>query len=384
MKNSKNWQKVKLGEIADIKNGKRNSQDAVEHGEYPLFDRSQIIKRNNQYLFDTTAVIVAGEGKDFVPRYYRGKFDLHQRAYAVFNFNNQVNSKYIYYYLFNNRKYFTSVAVGSTVLSLRLNHFQNFPVTLPPLPEQQAIAEVLSSLDDKIDLLHRQNKTLEDMAQTLFRQWFVEEADKGWKEKPLGETVNIAIGRTPPRKEFQWFSRKHGDWKWVSIQDMAENEIYIFNTSECLTQQAVDKFKIPIIPVNTVILSFKMTVGRVSMTTENMLSNEAIAQFQFHPDTPYNKEYLYFYLKTFKFESLGSTSSIVTSINTAIIKSLPIIIPDKDYSKRFENTVSPLFQKTYSNQKQIQTLEKLRDTLLPKLMSEEVTVEKLKCKERTL
>ena len=370
------WREVRLGDIAKIKNGKRNSQDAVSTGDYPLFDRSQVIKSSTQYIFDGEAVIIAGEGKEFTPRFYEGKFDLHQRCYAIFDFENSVVGKHIYYYLNYKKDYFAMVAVGSTVLSLRQNHFQDFPVILPPLPEQKAIAEVLSSLDDKIDLLHRQNKTLENMAQTLFRKWFVEDADERWEEKTLSETVDIFIGRTPPRKEFQWFSKKHGDWKWVSIQDMAENGIYIFNTSECLTQPAVDKFKIPVIPSNTVILSFKMTVGRVCITTENMLSNEAIAQFQFRPHTPYSKEYLYFYLKTFKFELLGSTSSIVTSINTAMIKSMTIKIPDKGSSKQFESATRPLFDKVYSNQNQIQILEKLRDTLLPKLMRGEVRTKK--------
>ena len=244
--------------------------------------------------------------------------------------------------------------------------------TFPPLPKQKAIAEVLSSLDDKIDLLHRQNKTLEDMAQTLFRKWFIEDADEGWEEKPLGQTVDISIGRTPPRKEFHWFSNNPVNWKWVSIKDMAKTEVYIFDTKEYLTHEAVDRFNIPIIPVNTVVLSFKMTVGRVGITTEDMLSNEAIAQFKFNLGTPYSKEYLYFFLKNFKFASLGSTSSIVTSINTAMIKSFVIPIPHETLNKKFERVCEHLFGKIYFNQRQIYTLENLRDTLLPKLMNGKV------------
>jgi type I restriction enzyme S subunit len=244
----------------------------------------------------------------------------------------------------------------------------------PPLPEQKAIAEVLSSLDDKIDLLHRQNKTLEQMAETLFRQWFVEEAGEDWEEKPLSDCVDVAIGRTPPRKQKQWFSRSDRDIKWVSIKDMGDSGIFIFDTSEYLTAEAVDNFNIPVIPKNTVVLSFKMTLGRVGITSEEMLSNEAIAHFKFNNGTPFNKEYLFLFLKTYPYQILGSTSSIVTSINSRMIKELIIPIPDKQALLLFDEQVKDIFLKIKKNQKQIRTLESLRDTLLPKLMSGEIRV----------
>jgi type I restriction enzyme S subunit len=244
----------------------------------------------------------------------------------------------------------------------------------PALAEQNAIASVLSSLDDKIDLLHRQNQTLEQMAETLFRQWFVEEADEGWEIKKLKELVDIRIGRTPPRKEFHWFSKSIKDIKWVSIKDLGDSGVFVLDTSEYLTEEAVEKFNIPIIPPDTVLLSFKMTLGRVAITTEHMLSNEAIAHFKFNDETPFTKEFLYFYLKTYPYETLGSTSSIVTSINSGMIKDMEAIIPDDATLTKFENQVIDYFDKIKSNQTQIHTLTALRDTLLPKLMSGEVRV----------
>ena len=249
-----------------------------------------------------------------------------------------------------------------------------YPVLLPPPEEQRAIASVLSSLDDKIDLLHRQNQTLEQMAETLFRQWFVEEADEGWEVKKLRELVDIGIGRTPPRKEFQWFSKSISDVKWVSIKDLGDSGIFVLDTSEYLTEEAVEKFNIPIILPDTVLLSFKMTLGRVAITTEHMLSNEAIAHFKFNEETPFSKEFLYFYLKTYPYETLGSTSSIVTSINSGMIKDMEAIIPDDETLTKFENQVIDYFDKIKSNQTQIRTLTALRDTLLPKLMSGEIRI----------
>ena len=285
------------------------------------------------------------------------------------------------YFLYNYLKWkeflfeLQSKANSGVQVNLSTTTIKESIISIPPLPEQKAIASVLSSLDDKIDLLHRQNKTLEAMAETLFRQWFVEEAEEDWEEKPISEVVKIAIGRTPPRKEFHWFSTNSSDIKWVSIKDMGQSGIFIFDTSEYLTKEAVKTFNIPTIPIDTVLLSFKMTVGRVGITTETMLSNEAIAHFIFDENTPFSKEYLYFFLKTFKYDSLGSTSSIVTAINSSIIKEIKIVIPDKMTMKKFRVMTEKLFNKIKQNQFQIRTLEKLRDTLLPKLMSGEMRVE---------
>jgi type I restriction enzyme S subunit len=210
------------------------------------------------------------------------------------------------------------------------------------------------------------------MAETLFRQWFVEEAKEEWEIGKLGDVTDIAIGRTPPRKEFHWFSINPNDYKWISIKDMGEDGVFISNTSEYLTKKAVSIFNIPMIPKNTVVLSFKMTVGRVAITNEEMLSNEAIAHFKFNKKTPFTKEYLYLFLKTFKYDTLGSTSSIVTSINSAMIKELEITIPDTTTMLEFRLKTASLFDKINQNQSQIRTLTQLRDILLPKLMSGEV------------
>ena len=288
---------------------------------------------------------------------------------------NNIDNIFLFYLLKNNIEYLKSQATGTTFGELAGSVLKSLVFLFPPLPEQRAIASVLSSLDDKIDLLHRENKTLEAMAETLFRQWFVEEAKDEWEEVPLSEVTKIAIGRTPPRKESHWFSTDPKDVKWVSIKDLGQSEVFVFDTSEYLKQEAVENFNIPIIPADTVLLSFKMTVGRVGITTEPMVSNEAIAHFKFDDNTPFSKEYLYIFLKTFKYESLGSTSSIVTAINSSMIKDIEIIIPDDITMNVFRTYTEPLFSKIKANIYQIHTLEKLRDTLLPKLMSGEIRIQ---------
>jgi Restriction endonuclease S subunits len=160
------WEEKTLGEVCNITNGKSNAQDHIEGGKYPLFDRSEVIKTSNEYIFDTEAVIIPGEGMKFIPKYYEGKFNLHQRAYALKGFS--IHGKFIYYSMLNNNVLLSRKAVQSTVLSLRLPILQNFPVQVPKQKkEQQKIADCLSSLDEtieaqdqKIELLKQHKKGL--------------------------------------------------------------------------------------------------------------------------------------------------------------------------------------------------------------------------------
>lgn len=156
----KNWEKLPLGDIADITNGKTNTQDAVLGGEYPLFDRSVSIKRSNKFLFDGEAIILPGEGAEFIPKYFNGKFDLHQRAYAIFAHKDKIFSPFLYQYLFANRDIFAQTAVGSTVKSLRLPIIGKVYINIPPMGEQKKIAEILSKVDEEI------NKTDELISKT--------------------------------------------------------------------------------------------------------------------------------------------------------------------------------------------------------------------------
>jgi len=164
--NAPEWEEKKLGEICYITNGKSNAQDHIEEGIYPLFDRSEVVKNSNNYIFDCEAVIIPGEGMRFIPKYYNGKFDLHQRAYALQKF--EVHGKFIYYSMDLLKEVLASKAVQSTVLSLRLPILENFLVMVPQNPqEQQKIVDCLSSLDElitaqaqKVEALKRHKKAL--------------------------------------------------------------------------------------------------------------------------------------------------------------------------------------------------------------------------------
>jgi type I restriction enzyme S subunit len=200
---------------------------------------------------------------------------------------------------------------------------------------------------------------------------------KGWRIAPIGNVTTVSIGKTPPRKEQKWFSEDEQDIKWVSIKDMGDSGIYIQNTSEYLTREAIGKFNVKVIPSDTVILSFKMTVGRVSITTEDMCTNEAIAHFELESNNNLTPEYLYCHLKNFDFRLLGSTSSIATAVNSKIVRTIPTILPTDNVMKSFNKSVKGIFDKIKNTTSETQTLQKTRDTLLPKLLSGELDVSEI-------
>ena len=189
------------------------------------------------------------------------------------------------------------------------------------------------------------------------------------------EYFDIAIGKTPPRKEHQWFTKDQSDISWVSISDMGSCGTYISKSSEYLTQEAVDKFNIKVIPDNTILLSFKLTVGRIAITHGEMTTNEAIAHFK--TDKPFINEYLYCSLKDFNYQTMGSTSSIATAVNSKIIKAMPFIIATDDEIDRFHTIAGPMFKQILNNQLENDSLVETRAALLPKLMSGELDVSNL-------
>ena len=290
------------------------------------------------------------------------------------------NPKFVYYYLTQDKITEGLHALAeqsvSAYPSIKHSDVGNVKIFLPDLPTQEKIAGVLSSLDDKIELNNKINQNLEQQAQAIFKSWFVDFENPKRKTCKAEDYFNISIGKTPPRKEPEWFSQNSIDKKWISISDMGNCGVFILNSSEYLKNSAIDKFNIVLVPKDTVILSFKLTVGRVAITNEEMTTNEAIAHFK--TDNKKIKEYLYCYLKNYNFQTMGSTSSIATAVNSKIIKSMPFIIPTNDEIENFHQIMKFIFEKIRINQIENEKLTQLRDTLLPKLMSGEINVDKLK------
>ncbi|MBO7641930.1 MAG: restriction endonuclease subunit S [Alphaproteobacteria bacterium] len=283
--------------------------------------------------------------------------------------------EFFYYLLKNNIEYIIGMSSGSTFAEISGKQVKALEFRVPPLPIQKKIAAVLSALDDKIELNNKINQNLEQQAQAIFKSWFVKQTNPERKKIKAEEFFDISIGKTPPRKEPEWFSSNSDDVIWISITDMGNCGTYISSSSEKIKSTAISKFNIRIVPNNTVILSFKLTVGRVAITDGKVTTNEAIAHFVTNKKEI--TEYLYCYLKNFNFQTMGSTSSIATAVNSKLIKAMPFVIPTEKELREFHELVSPMFFKIKIIQRETTRLAQLRDALLPKLMSGKIDVSKV-------
>ena len=294
----------------------------------------------------------------------------------VFRAKENICPKFLYYVLSDDNffNYAMSTSKGTKMPRGDKQSIMLYKVPDFDLITQQKIAKVLSAIDDKIELNNSINNNLEQQAMVLFTNNFVDHTNENRITCKADEYFDISIGKTPPRKEPEWFSDIDGV-KWVSISDMGNCGMYISNSSEYLNPSAIDKFNVKIVPDNTVILSFKLTVGRVAITVGEMATNEAIAHFK--TDNKNINEYLYCYLKRFNYQTMGSTSSIATAVNSKIIKAMPFVVPTEDEINEFHTVTEPMFKQIKLNQIENVRLIELRDTLLPKLMSGEIDVDKV-------
>lgn len=267
--------------------------------------------------------------------------------------------------------------------------FDEITIEVPSIEEQEKIVGILNSLDSKIEINNKIISNLESQAQAIFKSWFVDfepfqdgefvESElgmipEGWEVKKVNEICDLKIGRTPPRKESEWFSLKEGV-KWVSIKDLGLSQMYISEVTEYLTEESIEKFNIPIVEENTLLLSFKLTVGRIAITTEKMCTNEAIAQFK---DPLISTLFLFYYFKNFKFETLGNTSSIGNAVNSKIIKNIEVLVPPEKIVLKVMKMIEPLSICIRNLLNQNTKLAEMRDALLPKLMAGEIDVSNIK------
>lgn len=289
-----------------------------------------------------------------------------------FQVKENLDEKYLYYYLLSNNERIRNFDRGSGQPSIRKTDILGMEVDFPDIDIQKIISKFLYLLDLKIEQNENINKNLEEQAIALYKQWFEVNSNSNRQTCRADEYFNIAIGKTPPRKESEWFITNPDDVTWVSISDMGSCGTYIRRSSEQLTKEAVERYNVKTVPDNTVLLSFKLTVGRIAITVGEMTTNEAIAHFK--TDNTEITEYLYLYLKNFNYQTMGSTSSIATAVNSKIIKAMPFVIPTDEELHEFHAIAGPIFAMIKENQIQTDNLSELRDSLLPKLMFGELDV----------
>ena len=374
------WRECKLGDIAIFNYGKALKEEVRINGNIPVFSSSGLSGWHNKPLVNSKGIIIGRKGT--IGKIYKSDKPFYCIDTAYYVIPN--DDKYDFNYLFYSLKTLglEELNSDSAVPGLNRDAAYNQDILLPPLPEQRAIASVLSSLDDKIDLLHRQNKTLEAMAETLFRQWFVEPCKdglpEGWEEGTLGDICTVITkGTTPTTIGHQFTNTGVNFVKAESITDTGD---FVVDKFAKISEETHKFLNRSILRDGDILCSIAGTIGRIAICTIDILpanTNQAIAIIRADLEKCY-PEFIYLFMKSPLFRDTMDgkiVHAVQPNLSLGEISNSTLKMPPSAYMMSFKELIRPLFLKKKYNIFQIRTLEKLRDTLLPKLMSGEVRVQ---------
>ena len=412
------WRTYKLGELVTIKGGKRLPkgvllQSAPNHHPYI---RIRDLGKTRILELDSTYEYVDDITQKSIARYVVEKGDIllsivgtigligivgeslhlaNQTENCVKLINlKTVDRLYLYYYLSSTigQIEIQKGIVGAVQAKLPIKNIENIEISLPPLTEQKRIADILSAIDDKIELNRRINANLEQQAQALYKSWFVDfefpneegkpykssggkmqESElglipKGWNIDKLGNKVVIKRGGSP--RPIQDFLALKG-FRWLKISDAtAEPSPYIYKIKEFIKEEGLSKTVF--LNKGELVLSNSATPGLPKLLGLDTCIHDGWLYF---PKSDFSKEYL-FELFLFEREKILSQAngSVFSNLKTDILKALTIIVPQENVLNRFQNIIGQIFRSIQQKQEEIISLTTLRDTLLPKLMSGEIKV----------
>ncbi|MFW2566127.1 restriction endonuclease subunit S [Aliarcobacter butzleri] len=379
------WKECKLGDVAEIIGGGTPSTSNNEfwNGNIPWLTPRDLTGYSKVYISHGERFITESGLKNSSAKLMpKGSVLLTSRApigYVVIAENeictNQgfkslvpnfeiLNSEFLYYWLKSNIDYLQQLGTGTTFAEISGSVVKNIDISIPPLEEQKAIAEVLSILDDKIDLLHRQNQTLESLAQTLFRQWFIEEAKEEWEVGKLPDEFDFTMGLSPSGSTYN--EEQNGIPMFQGNADFEfrfpSNRVYTTDP-----KRIAERFD--------TLISVRAPVGAQNMAKEKCCIGRGVASFRYKFD---NSFYTYTYYKMHslmeEIKQFNETGTVFGSIGKSDFEAIEIAKPPFEYVAKFQNEVKSIDDKIILNCEQIKSLENLRDTLLPKLLSGEVRV----------
>lgn len=301
----------------------------------------------------------------------------------------KILNKFLYYYFFSNEWRATiaeNTIVGATVDRIPIAKFPEFPISLPPLKEQKRIADILSAYDDLIENNQKQIKLLEEAAQRLYKQWFIDlrypghETTKivdglpeGWWTVQIQDVCkNIGAGGTPSRSQKNFW--ENGNIDWFKTQELCD--CWLFEASEKISEEGLKRSAAKMFPANSILMAIyaSPTLGRLGILTKEACSNQAALCLQVDESKVSN---YWLYLKLFelrdRFNSIARGAG-QQNISGIIVKETEITLPAYSVMENFTEMVKPFFEKQRNLQLQNNSLTKTRDRLLPKLMNGELEV----------
>ncbi len=374
-----NWKKYKLHQVAEIKYGKDHK--LLKSGSIPVYGSGGVMRYGDNFLYDKPSILIPRKGT------LSNLFYVDKPFWSVDTmFWSKIAEGTLPKYLFYNLKTLdlASMDVGSAVPSLTTELLNKIEITLPPLPEQQAIAEILSSLDDKIELNLQTNKTLEEMANALYKNWFVDfgpfKAGKfieselgmipeGWEVKRLDQFLTVKRGGSP--RPIQDFLRPTG-LPWVKISDAtASDSPFLLSTQEFIRKEGLSKTVL--LSEGSLILSNSASPGIPKFLTLDACIHDGWLHF---PEINRLNKYILFllFLRIKEYLISQGNGSVFTNLKTDILKSQLTVLPPIEIENQFTSMITEWFHLIRQNSLESQALRKTRDYLLPKLISGEIQV----------
>lgn len=295
-------------------------------------------------------------------------------------------NEYIYYYLKTPRvkREMLNLNIGGVQPSIKVPHLKNLEINLPPLSTQRRISSVLSSLDRKIELNNKINATLEEMAQALFKSWFVDfepfkngnfidseigKIPEGWRVGSFRELIDILPGGTPKTTMSEYW--ENGTIPFFSPKDVGTS-VYCFDTEKHITELGLTNCNSRLYPKDTLFITARGTVGKVALAAVPMAMNQS--NYALAAKEGIGKYFLYFLTKSLVAILLKKANGAVFSAITTKDFNEIIIVPSAEAISAFECKMKPIFGEVYKLSQETLTLSHLRDTLLPRLMSGEIEV----------
>lgn len=376
------WKEITLGEIAIFKTGKLNSNAAISNGEYPFFTCSPETLRINNYAFDQEAILLAGNNADgnFSIKYYKGKFNAYQRTYVITPIRGKVDIKFLYYALSLCLKQFKNMSQGTSTKFLTVTILNSFSVQLPSISDQHRIASILSSLDRKIELNNKINADLEEMAQAIFKNWFVDfepfkdgkfvdselgMIPEGWKVGTLGDITKNKSAKVKERNDVKVLSP-------VTTGELVLSEEYF---TKQVFSSSIAKYKI----VNKGDFAYnpaRVNIGSLGRNEFDFDGCVSPVYVVFSVLDGYENYFDLFRKTDFFKDSVASLAigGVRQSLSYDDLSSIEVIIPSENAVVEFNNLYNQMKKTIKANKLENSRLSLLRDTLLPRLMSGELEV----------
>ena len=407
------WKEYKLGDVSDIQTGPFGSQlhqrDYVDDGTPCIMPtnigvhldilsegiakvREEDVKRLQKHCVKVGDIIYSRRGDiekcAFISKREEGW--LCGTGCLRIRINTEVsNPHFIAYQLSTNecKKWIVGNAVGTTMLNLNTGILKDLPLLIPGRKVQDSVVSILKSLDDKIEINRRINENLEQQAQALFKSWFVDfepfkdgefvESElgmipKGWRVEILGDVCKCILGGTPSRnKEEYW----NGNIAWINSGEV--NEFRIVKPSECITEEGLKHSATKLLPKKTTVLAITgATLGQVSLLEIDSCANQSVIGVLESDNIPY--EFIYPLINV-KITELCShmTGGAQQHINKNNVEQLNIVLPAENVMTEYKEKTKSIYSQITNCCFESRRLAELRDTLLPRLMSGELKVDKI-------